>query len=55
MFFKSQFKYRQHRVFIPRSKLWSASQRYTVSESTAMSFIRRQCSWNYRYEHERRK
>jgi len=26
------FSYRQHRVFIARSKLWSTSQRHTVSE-----------------------
>jgi len=52
---KSQFNYRQHRVFIARSKLWSTSQRHTVSESTAMFFIPRQYSWDYRHEHERRK
>jgi len=27
---KSQFSYRQHRVFKARSKLWSTSQRHTV-------------------------
>jgi len=32
------FGYRQHQVFIGRSKLWSTSQRHIVSESTAMSF-----------------
>jgi len=33
------------------------SQRHTVSESTATSFIPRQYSWDwdYRHEHERRK
>jgi len=30
---------RQHRVFITWSKLWSTSQRHTVSQSTAISFI----------------
>jgi len=35
-------KISQHRVFIARSKLWSTSQRHTVSESTAISFIPRQ-------------
>jgi len=52
---KSQFSYRQHRVFITWSKLWSTSQRHTVSESTTMPFIPRQYSWDYRHEHERRK
>jgi len=42
------FSYRQHRVFIARSKLWSTSQWHTVSESTAISFIPRQYSWDYK-------
>jgi len=29
--------------------------KHTVSESTAMSFIPCQYSWDYRHEHERRK
>jgi len=45
------FSWRQStEVFIARSKLWSTSQRHTVSESTAMSFIRRQYSWDCRHE-----
>jgi len=44
---------RQHRVFTTRSKLWSTSRRHIVSESTAISFIPRQYSWDYRQEHER--
>jgi len=39
------------RVFIARS----TSQRHTVSKSTAMSFIPRQYSWDYRHKHGRRK
>jgi len=52
---KMKFSYRQHRVFIARSKLWLTSQRHTVLESTAMSFIPCQYSLDYRHEHERRK
>jgi len=33
------FSYRQHRVFIARSKLWSTSQRHTVLKSTATSLF----------------
>jgi len=52
---KSYFHYRKHRVFIARLKLQSTSQRYTILESTAMSFTPRQDNWDYRHEHERRK
>jgi len=43
-----KFSYRQHRVFIARSKLWSTSQRHTVSEAKDTLF-RNQYSWDYRH------
>jgi len=46
----SNLGYKQHRVFVARSKVWSTSQRHTVSESTAMSFISCQYCWDYRHE-----
>jgi len=38
-FLKSHISYREHSVFITRSKLWSTSQRQTVLESTKVPFI----------------
>jgi len=48
---KSQFSYRQHRVFIARSKLWSTSQRHTILESTVISFNPRHSSVAYSWDY----
>jgi len=49
------FNFREHRVFIARSKLWSTSQSHTRNRLQCLFILSCQYSWDYRHEHEGRK